>query len=94
MRSIGIDIETRTGANELVGIPGLSGKDELPIDLAVGNEVILLSIKEAVFKASNPILRHQIDFEDVSLSWTHIANGSLRGVADAIQSRLISVVPQ
>ena len=80
VRSIGIDIETRSGTDQLIAIPGLIGKHELPPELTVGGEVILFSTKEAIFKASSSVLARPLDFEDVSLSWTKISDGSLCGV--------------
>ena len=82
MRTIGIDIERLDGK----GLPTLDGLDPNEQPYAVSDndgQIILFSVKEAVYKALDPILGHPLDFTDVALSWfpTDSAYGS--GVARA-----------
>lgn len=85
MRSIGIDIETLAGGHELWQRKGLIASDELPLDCgaagSVTGSVILLSVKEAVFKALNPVVGIRFGYEDVRLSWKEVAPQGLSGVA-------------
>ena len=69
LRSVGIDIELRSGSSELSGIPGLSVADGTTISQQVDSEVIVFSVKEAIFKAANLVARRQLDFDEVTLSW-------------------------
>ena len=71
-RSLGIDIETRDGAEELSTVKGLSAVDELPPDWTSAGPVILFSVKEAVFKALHPVINRRLRFEDITVSWTDI----------------------
>ena len=80
--SIGIDIERSGGASELSGIPGLATADELITGKSVGNSIILLSVKEAVFKAAFPVVGQQIGFEEVTLSWKKTEQNQILGVAE------------
>ena len=48
--SVGIDIELRSGASDLSGIPGLSLEDGTVVGQEVESEVIVFSVKEALFK--------------------------------------------
>ena len=43
--------------------------------------VILLSVKEAVYKALNPVLDIQFGYEEVRISWKDIAPQRMSGVA-------------
>ena len=53
-RSLGIDIETRDGAEELSTVKGLSAVDELPPNWTSAGSVILFSVKEAAFQGPPP----------------------------------------
>ena len=79
--SIGIDIETLTGGQELRQREGLIASDELPLDWGVAGSVVLLSAKEAVFKALNPVVGIRFGYEDVRLSWKEFTPQGLSGVA-------------
>ena len=79
--SVGIDIETRDGAEELLGISGLAGVDELPPGSEGEGSVVMFSVKEAIFKALHPVLGHPLGFDDVAVSWTEISPSELRGNA-------------
>ena len=81
VRSIGIDIETLTGDHELRQRKGLIASDELPLDLGAAGSVILLSVKEAVFKALNPVLGVRFGYDDIRLSWKEVAPQEMNGVA-------------
>ena len=81
MRSIGIDIETLDDGRELSEIKGLIASEELPLDLGAAGSVILFSVKEAVFKALNPVLGIRFGYEDVRTSWTQVSPQGLRGIA-------------
>lgn len=78
MTSVGIDIETLDGSRELA--EGLIASDELPVDLGVAGPVILLSAKEAVFKALNPVVGIQFGFEEVQIVWKEISSKKLLGI--------------
>ena len=43
--------------------------------------VILLSVKEAVYKALNPVLGIRFGYEEVRISWKDIAPQRMSGVA-------------
>ncbi len=82
VRSVGIDIETLDRGRELLSIKGLIASDELPLDWGVAGSVILLSVKEAVFKALNPVLGVRFGYDNVRLSWKEVApQGMMNGVA-------------
>ena len=81
LRSVGIDIETLDGGRELSDIKGLTAADELPLVLGTMGSVILLSVKEAVYKALNPVLDIQFGYEEVRISWKDIAPQRMSGVA-------------
>ena len=97
MRSIGIDIETLDGGRELSETKGLIASEELPPDLGAAGSVILFSVKEAVFKALNPVLGIRFGYEDVQTSWTQVSPQGLRGVAHfqriAVDVRCSTVLP-
>ena len=71
-RSLGVDIETWDGAEELSTVKGLSTVDELPPDWTSAGPVILFSVKEAAFKALHPVINRRLRFEDITVSWTDI----------------------
>ena len=81
VESIGIDIESHRGADELIAASGLAGLDELPPRPGYEGAVILFSAKEAVFKACWPILGLRLGLDDVTVSWTEAAPHRLDGVA-------------
>ena len=81
VRSVGIDVDTLDRGRELSSIKGLIASDELPLDWGVAGSVILLSVKEAVFKALNPVVGLRFGYEDVRLSWKEVAPRELSGVA-------------
>ena len=98
VRSLGIDIETRDGAEDLSGISGLTAMSELPPDSGVAGSVILFSVKEAVFKALYPILGRQVGFEEVTVSWIDVHSSGWRGTARcngvALNVRCSTAIPQ
>ena len=81
VKSIGIDIETLDRGRELLDIEGLGVSDELPPTLGEESSVVLLSAKEAVFKALNPVLGIPFGYEEVRISWNEVVPQELRGVA-------------
>ncbi len=81
MRSIGIDIETLDRDRELSEIKGLNTSDELPPGLGTAGSVILLSVKEAVYKALSPVLGIRFGWKEVQVSWKEIAPRRISGVA-------------
>ncbi len=93
--SVGIDIETLDGGRELA--EGLIASDELPVDLGVAGPVILLSAKEAVFKALNPVVGILFGFEEVQIVWKEVASKKLLGIAHfrrhRVDIRCSTVVP-
>ena len=93
--SVGIDIETLDGGRELA--EGLIASDELPVDLGVAGPVILLSAKEAVFKALNPVVGVRFGFEEVRIVWKEVASKKLLGIAyfrrHRVNVRCSTVVP-
>ena len=95
--SIGIDIETLAGGQELRQRKGLIASDELPLDRGVAGSAILLSVKEAVFKALNPVVGIRFGYEDVQLSWKEVTPQGLSGVAHfdqiAVKVRCTTAVP-
>ena len=97
VRSLGIDIETWDGTEELSTIKGLSAVDELPPDWKGAGPVILFSVKEAAFKALHPVLDRRLGFEDITVSWTDIRSSRLRGTAHccgiALDVRSSTAVP-
>ena len=87
MKSIGIDIERLDSR----GLPTLGGLDATEQPYAVsGNDgqIVLFSVKEAVYKAINPILGHRLDFTDVATSWTPTDAACRSGVASACGVKL------
>ena len=82
MTSVGIDIERR----DEKGVPVVHGLDaaEQPWSFSdAEGRVILLSVKEAVYKAVHPILGQALDFPEVAVTW--VRTGAVRscGVARA-----------
>ena len=97
-RSLGIDIETRDGAEELSTVKGLSAVDELPPNWTSAGPVILFSVKEAAFKALHPVINRRLGFEDITVSWTDIQSSRrLLGTAHcgcaSLDIRCSTVVP-
>lgn len=86
--SVGIDIELRSGAGELSGIPGLSLADGAVGDQEVESEVIIFSVKEAIFKAANSIVRREMDFDEVMLSWEKSQKHRYFGIGKCDEIRL------
>ncbi len=80
-RSVGIDIETLDGDRELSEIKELTGSDELPPGLGTTGSEILFSVKEAVYKALNPVLGIRLRYEEVQVSWKETAAHRMSGVA-------------
>ena len=95
--SIGIDIEIL----DQKGIPELSGLDtaEHPPSVShAAGRVILFSVKEAAFKALDPILGRRIDFTDVAVSWLSSAGaprmlGAARACGVGLEVRCSIAVP-
>ena len=89
--AIGIDIETRSGSKELAGVPGLCAATELPPGVGDGDSVVVLSVKEAIFKALHPVLGQPMGFDDVSVSWKaggrRVLYGETRCNGRAVQVR-------
>ena len=81
VRSLGIDIETLDGAEDLSGIGGLAAADELLPGRETVAPVLLFSVKEAVYKALNPITGRQFGFEDIIVSWVDVCTSDLKGTA-------------
>lgn len=79
--SVGIDIETLEGAQELSTISGLSSPDWLPPTHKAGGAAVTFSVKEAVFKALHPVLDCRLRFDDIAISWTQAGPGALLGSA-------------
>ena len=81
MRSIGIDVE-RLDAKR---VPNLRGLDagEHPWPPEVEGRVVLLSVKEAAYKALHPVLGLPLGFADVAVSWISLGSVRCRGVARA-----------
>ena len=83
MRSIGIDIERQDGK----GFPMLDGLDsrEQPYVLPENDgQLVVFSVKEAVFKALHPILKARPDFTDIALSWNPNDSACRSGFARAL----------
>ena len=80
--SIGIDME-RHDAAAVPMIPGLDADEHPPATADTLGRVILLSVKEAAFKALHPIVGHPLDFTDVEVSWLPSDPAYFRGVARA-----------
>lgn len=82
MRSIGIDIERLDSK----GFPTIAGLDANEFPCAVSDsdgQLIVFSVKEAVYKALNPIFGLPLDFTDVALSWCTTGSVCSSGVARA-----------
>ena len=77
--SVGIDIETLDGCWELA--EDQIASDELSVDLGLAGPVILLSAKEAVFKALNPVVGIRFGFEEVQIVRKEVASKKLLGIA-------------
>lgn len=82
MRSIGVDLE-RHDAATVPMIPGLDAGKHPPATSDTLGRVGLLSVKEAAFKASHPILGLPLNFTDVEVSWLPSDPPCYRGVARA-----------
>ena len=79
VRALGIDIETLDRAEDLSKIDGLVAADELPFGHETLGPVILLSVKEAVYKALNPLTGWELGFGDVKVSWARVHSSDMRG---------------
>ena len=82
MRSIGIDIEWQDGE----GVRMLDGLDsrEQPYTVPENDgQLVVFSVKEAVFKALHPILETRLDFTDIALSWIPNESPCRSGLARA-----------
>ena len=80
MTSVGIDVERQDGQ----GVPAIHGLDAAEQPWSVSDaegQVILFSVKEAVYKALHPILGQAIDFSEVAVSWPQPGPVRSRGVA-------------
>lgn len=80
MTSIGIDIE-RLDAEH---VPVLRGLDLAEQPSSVANaegRVILLSVKEAAYKALDPIVGRALGLSDIAVSWVVDSPAGCRGVA-------------
>lgn len=82
MTSIGIDVE-RHAAEDLSAIHGLDAAEHPPDVSADRRPVSLLSVKEAAWKALNPILGCRLGFPDITVSWLPPDLACSRGVARA-----------
>ena len=82
MPSIGIDVE-RLDAGGAPAIPGLNAAEQPWSVSDAEGRVILLSIKEAAYKALHPVLGHPLGFADVAVSWLRRGPVCSRGVASA-----------
>ena len=80
--SIGIDVE-RLAADGAPAIPGLSAAEQPWSVSDAAGRTIVLSAKEAAYKALHPILRHRLGFADVAVSWLRHDSSCSRGVARA-----------
>ena len=81
VRALGIDIETRDRVEGLSEIDGMVAADELPFGHETLGPVILFSVKEAVYKALNPIAGWAFSFDDVKVSWARVHSSDMRGTA-------------
>ena len=80
MTSVGIDVERRDER----GVPAIHGLDAAEQPWSVSDaegQVILFSLKEAVYKALHPILGQALDFGEVAVSWARPGPVRSRGVA-------------
>lgn len=83
MRSIGIDIE-RLDAKHVPNLRGLdAGEQPWSSTPEVEGRVVLLSVKEVVYKALHPVLGLPFGFADVAVSWNSVGPVRCRGVARA-----------
>ena len=96
MRSIGIDVERHDSATVPM-IPGLDTDEHPPAASDAVGRVSLFSVKEAAFKALQPILGRPLDFTDVEVSWLPSEPACFAGVgraADtAVDVRCSTAVP-
>ncbi len=83
MRSIGIDVE-RLNAKYVSKLHGLDAVEQ-PWSSTPEAEgrVVLLSVKEAAYKALHPVLGLPLGFADVAVSWVSLDAVRCRGVARA-----------
>ena len=83
MRSIGIDVE-RLDAKRVPKIRGLDvGEQPWSSMPEAEGRVVLLSIKEAAYKAVYPVFGLPLGFADVAVSWISLTPVRCRGVARA-----------
>ena len=83
MKSIGIDIEWQDGK----GLPMLGGLDSREQPYVVpkdDGQLIVFSVKEAVFKALHPIFGAALDFKEIALSWIPNDSACQSGFARAL----------
>lgn len=80
VRSIGVDIEILDRGRELSDPKGLTDSDELPPGMENEGSVILFSVKEAVFKALNPVIGIRFGYEEVRIAWKEVTPQRMRGV--------------
>ena len=85
--SIGIDVE-RIDAGGAPAILGLNAAEQPWSVPDAAGRVIVLSVKEAVYKALHPILGHPFGFADVAVSWQRCGSVRRHGVAQACSVRL------
>ena len=83
MRSIGIDVE-RLDAKRVPKIRGLNvGEQPWSSMPEAEGRVVLLSVKEAAYKAVYPVFGLPLGFPDVAVSWISLSPVRCRGVARA-----------
>ena len=78
--SVGIDVERR----DEKGVPAIHGLDAAEQPWSVSDaegQVILFSVKEAVYKTLNPILGQSLDFAEVVVSWARSSPVRRHGIA-------------
>ncbi len=95
--AIGIDIESRSGSRELDGVKGLCAAKELPPGMEGRDSVIVLSVKEAIFKALHPVSGQRMGFDDVTVLWDEVGHRDLYGHANyggrTVNVRCSMVIP-
>ena len=87
-KSVGVDIESYRGAHDLLDVDGLAEVNELPPSLGAQGTVVLLSAKEAVFKAVHPLVGLRLGFSDVRVSWSRVSRERLTGTARCLDLAL------
>ena len=83
MMSIGIDIE-RQDAKGFSALIGLDAREQPHAVSEADGQLVLFSVKEAVFKALHPILGASLDFQDITLSWVRNDSAWCSGIARAL----------